>query len=146
MDVPSTGPKALSVKTGSTISLAKGMQFARREEATLHIKNFVLARGKLASTCQAKSGGKNTLYVCASKTNCSFHVQLIKSQRENCFECHISALNLAQDGCSGTVKVTAVQVAAMATTVAAVHSKLHLMDPSYETKSRNLKEFTCQLA
>ncbi|KAF4128134.1 SWIM zinc finger domain-containing protein [Phytophthora infestans] len=107
MDVPSTGPTTLGVKTGSTISLAKGMQFAQRKEATLHIKNFAQAQGKRAITCQAKSGGNNRLYVCASKTNCSFHTQLIKSQRQNYFEYHISSLNVAHEGCSGTVKVTA---------------------------------------
>ncbi|KAF4136132.1 hypothetical protein GN958_ATG14690 [Phytophthora infestans] len=139
MDVPSTGPTTLSVKTGSTISLAKGMQFAQRKEATLHIKNFALAQGKRAITCQAKSGGNNTLYVCASKTNRSFHVQLIKSQRQNYFEYHISSLNVAHEGCSGTVKVTAAQAAAMATTVAAVHSKSALDEPSIQDKVKELE-------
>jgi hypothetical protein len=139
MEKSSTEAKTLTVKTGSTISLAKGMQFAQRKEATLHIKNFALAQGKCAVTCPAKSGGSNTLFVCSSKTPCSFYVQLIKSQRQNKFDYHISSLNFNHEGCSGAVKVTTAQVATMAAAAAAVHANSALDGPSLQDKIKALE-------
>ncbi|KAF4040147.1 hypothetical protein GN244_ATG07576 [Phytophthora infestans] len=80
MDDASTEIATITGKAGFAVSLAKGMQFFQRKGAALYINNFALAQEKRSLTCQGKSGGNDTLYVCSTKMKCSLYVQLIMSQ------------------------------------------------------------------
>jgi hypothetical protein len=66
-------------------------------------------------------------------------VQLNKSHRQNKFDYHVSSLNFNHEGYSGAVKVTAAQVAAMATAATAVHTSSTLDGPSLQDKIKALE-------
>jgi hypothetical protein len=61
------------------ISIVEGMRFATRQEATLYVKNFAIAQGKQAVTDRKLSEGHGNVYVCSSRTPCTFIVtRLVK--------------------------------------------------------------------
>jgi hypothetical protein len=67
---------------GRSISLRLKMIFESRPEATAHIQDFVLAQGKRAVQYRKRSGGNRTVFVCKSKTQCSFEEIAWQSKRK----------------------------------------------------------------
>ncbi|KAG6957508.1 hypothetical protein JG687_00009940 [Phytophthora cactorum] len=89
---------------GRSIPLCIGMRFAIRQDATLHIKNFSLVQGKQAVLNLKPSGGTANVYVCSSKTKCSFEVRVLRSKSTLASDFFVSSFNAEHNVCTGFAK------------------------------------------
>ncbi|KAG2783249.1 hypothetical protein PC116_g27407 [Phytophthora cactorum] len=85
------------------------MRFATRQGATLHIKDFALVQSKQALLDLKLTGGTANVYVCSSKTKCSFEVRVLRWKSTLASDYFVSSFSAEHNGCSGFAKATAVQ-------------------------------------
>ncbi|KAG3019651.1 hypothetical protein JG687_00014059 [Phytophthora cactorum] len=110
---PDSGRVTVKQSPGRSISLCIGMRFATRQDESLHIKDFALVQGKQALLNLKPTRGTANVYVCSSKTKCSFKVRVLGSKSTLASDCFVSSFGAEHNGCSGFAKATAVQIASM---------------------------------
>ncbi|KAG6942830.1 hypothetical protein JG688_00017897, partial [Phytophthora aleatoria] len=97
----SSGRVTVKQSPGRSISLCIGMRLATRLDATLHKKDFALVQGEQTLLNLQLTGGTANVYVCSSKTKCSFEVRVLRSKSTLASDYFVSSFIAEHNGCSG---------------------------------------------